>query len=45
MECPECGGDMVEEIYDGGDPPVDEPSIYYQCIYCGYTVDEDGEDT
>lgn len=41
MECPECGGEMTLTQYDGGDPPVDEPSAYYSCEDCGYVPDDE----
>lgn len=44
MQCPNCGGEMIQETYDGGDPPVYEPSVCWKCVDCGYTEDQDGEE-
>lgn len=43
MECPNCGEDMMKQVYNDGNAPMDTRFIYYVCIYCGCVVDKNGE--
>lgn len=41
LNCPECGHwPLVRSYYDGGDPPVYDPCVYFECSSCGYSSAE-----
>jgi DNA-directed RNA polymerase subunit RPC12/RpoP len=43
LDCPECGHwPLIQSYYDGGDPPVFDPYVYYECSVCGYNSVQDG---